>query len=65
VAQFNGLYRVTAIENKIQRNRFTQELTLLRRRGQPEDTNTAGTSDQANKVKDAQKADQVNTGFNS
>ena len=65
VSQFNGLYRVTAIENKIQRNMFTQELTLLRRRGQPEDTNTSGTSDQANKVKDANRASQVNTGFNS
>jgi hypothetical protein len=65
VSQFNGLYRVTAIENKIQRNRFTQELTLLRRRGQPEDTRTSGTSDQANKVQDANKASQLNTGFNS
>ena len=65
VSQFNGLYRVTAIENKIQRNMFTQELTLLRRRGQPEDTSTSGTADQANKVKDANRASQVNTGFNS
>ncbi len=65
VSQFNGLYRVTAIENKIQRNMFTQELTLLRRRGQPEDTSTSGTADQANKVQNANRASQVNTGFNS
>ncbi len=65
VTQFNGLYRVTAIENKIQRNMFTQELTLLRRRGQPEDTSTTGTADQVNKVKDANRASQTNTGFNS
>jgi len=64
VTQFSGLYRVTAIENRIQRGKFTQELTLLRRRGQPEDTNTAGTRDQAFKVKDAGPGDQLNTGFN-
>ena len=64
VTQFSGLYRVTAIENRIQQNKFTQELTLLRRRNQPEDTNTSGTSDQANKVQDASPTNQINTGHN-
>jgi hypothetical protein len=52
VQQFSGLYRVTKITNEIRKNKFTQTLKLLRRRGQPEDTNTTG--DNPVKVRDAQ-----------
>lgn len=63
VSQFSGLYKVVAIENRFTGGTFTQELTLLRRRGQPEDTNNAGTTNQAIKVKDAGVQEQLNTGF--
>ena len=52
VQQFSGLYRVTKITNEIRGNKFTQVLKLLRRRGQPEDTNTTG--DNPVKVRDTQ-----------
>ena len=51
VQQFSGLYRVTHIVNEIRGGKFTQTLKLLRRRGQPEDTNTTG--DNPVKVKDS------------
>ena len=51
VQQFSGLYRVIQIINEIRGNKFTQTLKLLRRRGQPEDTNTTG--DNPVKVKDS------------
>ncbi len=63
VSQFSGLYKVISIENNISGGVFTQELTLLRRRGQPEDTNNKGTGNQANKVKDVGSTQALNTGF--
>ena len=38
VGQFSGLYQVTMVRNKISANKFTQMLTMLRRRNQEEDT---------------------------
>ena len=51
VQQFSGLYKVIQITNEIRGGKFTQTLKLLRRRGQPEDTNTTG--DNPVKVKDS------------
>ena len=38
VGQFSGLYQVTMVRNKISQNKFTQMLTMLRRRNQEQDT---------------------------
>ena len=57
VQQFSGLYRVTKITNEIRKNKFVQTLKLLRRRGQPEDTNRTG--DNPVKVRDAQKSENM------
>jgi len=38
VGQFSGLYQVTMVRNKISQNKFTQMLTMLRRRNQETDT---------------------------
>ena len=38
VSQFSGLYQVTMVRNKISANKFTQMLTMLRRRNQEGDT---------------------------
>ena len=57
VQQFSGLYRVTKITNEIRGNKFTQVLKLLRRRGQPEDTNTTG--DNPVKVRDSQQSENM------
>jgi len=61
VQQFSGLYRVTKITNEIKGNQFTQVLKLLRRRGQPEDTNTTG--DNPVKVKDSTDSQNMATPF--
>ena len=61
VQQFSGLYRVTKITNEIRGNQFTQTLKLLRRRGQPEDTNTSG--DNPVKIKDSTDAQNMNSPY--
>ena len=50
VGQFSGLYQVTMVRNKISQNKFTQMLTMLRRRNQEADTNAEPVSQNAEAV---------------
>jgi len=63
VGQFSGLYKVIEVSNRFSGGRFTQMLKLLRRRGQPDDVNTVGVTNQAYKVKNAGPEEQINNPF--
>ena len=63
VKQFSGLYKIVQIINEIRGNKFTQTLKLLRRTGQPEDTNTTG--DNPIKVKDSTDTQNLASPYNS
>lgn len=54
VDAFSGLYRVVQLTNLINDGKFTQRLTLLRRRNQEQDIQQTGTDDKAVKITDAQ-----------
>lgn len=53
VDAFSGLYRVTSLVNQFRDGKFTQKLTLLRRRNQESDIKIAASEDKAIKVTDA------------
>jgi hypothetical protein len=53
VDAFSGLYRVTNLVNQFRGGKFTQRLTLLRRRNQEIDTKVPASDDKAIKIKDA------------
>ena len=53
VDAFSGLYRVTNLVNQFRGGKFTQRLTLLRRRNQESDTRIPASDDKAIKVTDA------------
>lgn len=53
VDAFSGLYRVTNLVNQFRDGKFTQRLTLLRRRNQNSDTKIPASEDKAIKVTDA------------
>ena len=59
VDAFSGLYRVFALTNYFRGGKFTQKLSLLRRRNQLTDTKQEGTQDDAYKVKDATPQEQA------
>lgn len=63
VDAFSGLYRVVQLTNLIRDGKFTQRLTLLRRRNQEQDINQEGTNDKAVKVEDAQPTEISATPF--
>jgi hypothetical protein len=53
VDAFSGLYRVTNLVNQFRDGKFTQRLTLLRRRNQESDVKIPFSEDKAIKVTDA------------
>ena len=59
VDAFSGLYRVTSLVNNFSNGRFTQRLTLLRRRNQERDIKQVASQDKAVKVTDATPQQQV------
>ena len=59
VDAFSGLYRVVSAVNNFKNGRFTQRLTLLRRRNQERDIKQVAAQDKAVKVKDASPEQQV------
>lgn len=63
VDAFSGLYRVIQLTNSIRNGKFTQRLTLLRRRNQEQDIKQQGTDDKAIKVIDAQPSQISSTPF--
>jgi hypothetical protein len=63
VDAFSGLYRVVQLTNLINDGRFTQRLTLLRRRNQEQDIQQTGTDDKAVKITDAQPSQVAATPF--
>jgi hypothetical protein len=63
VDAFSGLYRVVQLTNLIRDGKFTQRLTLLRRRNQEQDIKQTGTDDKAVKVTDAQPTQVASTPF--
>lgn len=53
VDAFSGLYRVTTLSNQFKGGKFTQRLTLLRRRNQESDIKIEASQDKAIKITDA------------
>lgn len=64
VDAFSGLYRVVQLTNLIRDGKFTQRLSLLRRRNQEIDINQTGTNDKAVKVQDASPTQTSASPFN-
>jgi hypothetical protein len=64
VDAFSGLYRVVQLTNLIRDGKFTQRLSLLRRRNQEIDINQTGTNDKAVKVQDASPTQTAASPFN-
>lgn len=64
VGQFSGLYQVTMVRNKISANKFTQMLTMLRRRNQETDTNAQPVDQNAETLTEQGAAADINTGTN-
>lgn len=62
VGQFSGLYQVTMVRNKISQNKFTQMLTMLRRRNQEQDTIAEPVDQNAEAVTEQGEAASINTG---
>ena len=56
VGQFSGLYQVTMVRNKISQNKFTQMLTMLRRRNQEQDTIAAPVDQNSEAVREQGEA---------
>ena len=65
VGQFSGLYQVTMVRNKIAQNKFTQMLTMLRRRNQEADTNAEPVSQNAEAVTERGEEASINNTSNS
>jgi hypothetical protein len=62
VGQFSGLYQVTMVRNKISQNKFTQMLTMLRRKNQEQDTVAAPVDQNAEAVTEQGEAASINNG---
>ena len=63
VDAFSGLYRVIQLTNLIRDNKFTQRLTLIRRRNQEQDIKQTGTDANAIKITDAQPSQVSSSAF--
>lgn len=63
VDAFSGLYRVIQLTNLIRDNKFTQRLTLVRRRNQEQDIKQTGTDANAIKITDAQPSQVSSNAF--
>mgnify|MGYP001156613354 CR=1 FL=1 len=62
VGQFSGLYQVTMVRNKISQNKFTQMLTMLRRKNQEQDTIGKPVDQNAEAVTEQGERASINTG---